>query len=426
MKNYLKGFVWLPVLLVILAALAVFGGAYWYMSQTAAPQFPPYQDQEVPTVPLATIDQGSLVTSSPTPTITGTISGTSNFRVQVGGSQGLSTAHGGVTVSNGHWSATFDWFGPGTYPVSIFDADSDKLLTSATLTIKTQTAAVSVPGMSKYTDTDFGFSFWYPNSWTVTKSADQKTIQIKPSQATPSYYGVSIEKYHSADMSVTAGGGNCPAGNAQNNCPVQKIYFDPTVHTWMISYPEGDYDGVMGTKVAANVSVNTMGGLHIINGLTRFNDTGVIPLSAENFLVVTSFAGSVTADPLVKTIVATDASVATPVSTAEQIKVIQAEKDVYSSANQDVRIDYFRLSDSSASSKGPVLEWSVSNAAFNQCTIFRHKSIITSALDRPEETYNVASTGTIVVPKGYFYRLICSGSHNGENATASADVNWLQ
>jgi len=272
-----KGFIGLGALIaIVLAVIVVGGGAYYVMHQNAASTQPTYPD-------ISTTQQ-----TSPQQTTNTSVQATTNAAV--------------------------------TTP------------TSAPVSTQTQ-SSFAVAGMTKYTDADFGFSFWYPSSWTVTQKSVsnatsygsgtiQKVLQINPSQGTPNYDGFSITEYGSADMSVTAGGGNCPAGNAENNCPVQKIYFDTAAHTWMIAYPQGDYNGVMGTKVAANVSTNTMGGLHLINGLTRFNDTGVIPLSAKNFLVVTSFAGSVTADPLIQTIVATDPAVATPVSVTQQQQIV--------------------------------------------------------------------------------------------------------
>jgi len=83
----------------------------------------------------------------------------------------------------------------------------------------------------------------------------------------------------------------------------------------------------------ADVSFNTMGGLHIFSTLQKEN-ASIIPLSAQHFLIVGEYSGqNPTNDielPLVKTIVATDSSVATPVSVAEQIQTIQAAKDAYS------------------------------------------------------------------------------------------------
>ena len=38
----------------------------------------------------------------------------------------------------------------------------------------TDSKEIKVDGMKKYTDTDFGFSFWYPSSLKVSKSTEKK------------------------------------------------------------------------------------------------------------------------------------------------------------------------------------------------------------------------------------------------------------
>jgi hypothetical protein len=66
-------------------------------------------------------------------------------------------------------------------------------------------------------------------------------------------------------------------------------------------------------------------------GAKRFGTDTIIPLSASHFLVISTddVGGYTNQKYLVNTIVATDPSVATPVSQAEQIKTIQAEKTAY-------------------------------------------------------------------------------------------------
>jgi hypothetical protein len=55
-----------------------------------------------------------------------------------------------------------------------------------------------------------------------------------------------------------------------------------------------------------------------------------VPLTANKFVLVGNGGGSASyINPLVKTIVATNLAVATPVSTAQQIATIQAEQSAY-------------------------------------------------------------------------------------------------
>ena len=118
-------------------------------------------------------------------------------------------------------------------------------------------------------------------------------------------------------------------------------YFDANTHTWMQQFPEG-VGGAPDMQQAAfeqtkiptptDVSSNTMGGLHIFPTRQKEN-ASIIPLSAHNFLTIGEYSGQNPTNnihlPIVKTIVATDASVATPVSLGEQIATIQAEKAAY-------------------------------------------------------------------------------------------------
>jgi len=39
--------------------------------------------------------------------------------------------------------------------------------------VQTSAQSISVPGMSEYTDSNFGFSFWYPSSWSVKTGEDE-------------------------------------------------------------------------------------------------------------------------------------------------------------------------------------------------------------------------------------------------------------
>ncbi len=215
----------------------------------------------------------------------------------------------------------------------------------------TQKTIVSVSGMSKYTDTDFGFSFWYPSGWIVTSTpsnagtADMAGNLLK-GRITVSGAGVviNIDKIHSDERTYNVNPGAC------GYCGPVKYYFDANLHTWMKHYPDGPgaapdatQEQIAQYKIPkpADISQNTMGGLHVFS--TEQKESAVIvPLSARNFLFVkdetyTQQCGGYCASPDVKggatylanTVVATDPSVAVPVSIAEQIKVVEAEKSAY-------------------------------------------------------------------------------------------------
>ncbi len=213
--------------------------------------------------------------------------------------------------------------------------------------VQTQSAApssvnnsgqIAVAGMSQYTDQEFGFSFWYPNWLQVTEAPVMNQNKypggtvLKQLNVTDGHENITIEEFVSPTDSITdsTGVGACPVCNTTN------YYFNPSLHTWMVMYPNGTDSGITpaGVSVAANVSNNTMGGLHMLAGSMRFGANTIIPLSAKDFLIVsvdaTIATGSGDSQALAKTIVATDPSVATPVSQLKQTQTIQAELAAYS------------------------------------------------------------------------------------------------
>ncbi|MCE9541180.1 hypothetical protein K8R03_01320 [Candidatus Kaiserbacteria bacterium] len=202
----------------------------------------------------------------------------------------------------------------------------------------TDIGGISVSGMSKYTDSDFGFSFWYPSGWTVNSPKGEesgiggnledctlkKSLSIHGTQISN---GVSIGEYHCPNLSMTLRGAN---GTNPVGMDV-KYYFDRTAHTWMVSDLSDPPNGSPRTTAPVDVSNNTMGGLHIFAGAARFGADVVIPLSARNFLIVSTNDGGGYVDErlFAKTIVALDPAVATPVSDSEQTATIQAEAAAY-------------------------------------------------------------------------------------------------
>jgi hypothetical protein len=194
-----------------------------------------------------------------------------------------------------------------------------------TTTTPPSSQSVSVAGMQEYTDSNFGFSFWYPDTWTVTTPTNAPfgpklqnvsvVAELGLQPAGQTYPDILIQEAHSTTRTITDTGGAGPIG------PIT-YYFDTTSHLWMTTNSEDN--GQPTTPVAANISNNTMGGLHLFGGTSRFN-TEIIPLSADNFVVIGN-GGDANSDALAKTVLATDPSVATPVSTAEQIQTIETEK----------------------------------------------------------------------------------------------------
>lgn len=211
---------------------------------------------------------------------------------------------------------------------------------------------IPVEGAKQYTDESFGFSFWYPAYFKIVKrDAHAKSTsmfeksKIMNGSGTEILGVVEIPEFvayevHSPSMSILSSVDAGPIGSAYN-----KYFFDTKTHAWMYA-SDGEATGGKNTTTVADVSVNTMGGLHILSGYTRFSHKVIIPLSAQNFLVVYSKCNDATDylcdnktgtnstaldrfNDLVRTITATDPSVATPISAKEQKIFIQAVVDHY-------------------------------------------------------------------------------------------------
>ncbi len=217
---------------------------------------------------------------------------------------------------------------PGLYVVSVVNDGLNTSMNNPTFTVTTSTSSnISVHGMQQYTDTDFGFSFWYPSGWQITEVSNpysnyggpaRKAIKVTNASATKTVVVTEV----TTDRVVVPG---------ITMSALSTMYqFDASRHTWMATKTD-DFQ-------LADTSVNSMGGLHMF-ATGSIVAAYVMPLTAHNFLVFSvtdgnGFAleggdnGSFTA-PLIKTIVATDAMVATPVSAAEQIATIEAEKAAY-------------------------------------------------------------------------------------------------
>lgn len=199
----------------------------------------------------------------------------------------------------------------------------------------TQTQII-IPGMKQYTDSNFGFSFWYPNTWTVQNSATrnnyaggsvQKTLTIAPPGASNGD-AITIDEFYSPTREVTIPRDLC-SPMSDSFVAEHRYYFDTNTHTWMVEVPaytgQSEKDGstysVPASTKAADVSQNTMGGLHMLGAGCSGS---IIPLSAKNFVVFTFYSRNV--GPyyinIAKTITATDPSVATPVSLDKQIQTI--------------------------------------------------------------------------------------------------------
>ena len=201
------------------------------------------------------------------------------------------------------------------------------------LVVSSSSNPTLVPGMQKYTDADFGFSFWYPSTWKVTGEYVENQNEF-PGGKVAGQLNVSdgkniltIKKYASSLRSITdETATNEVCGNTK--CDGVTYYFDVDRHEWMRYYSSSPNN-----PSAPNVTHNTMGGLHMFPGSGPNNPaTTIVPLSAQHFLVV---SGNLSGDgyknqiPLVNTISAADPTVATPWDDVNQTEAVKMEARAY-------------------------------------------------------------------------------------------------
>jgi hypothetical protein len=198
---------------------------------------------------------------------------------------------------------------------------------------------ISVPGMSKYTDSGFGFSFWYPTSWKLTQTPVtdptesgwfqggtivKELVLANPNASDDDPPGVIIQEFSSPTNSITE------LGQTKSASPVgadQSYFFDDRTHAWLYKMRSSPPDGGPPRTSPADLSNNTVGGLHIFDGAARHGANCIVVLSPTKFLVLT------TRDPggdylhryLAKTVVAVGANAAKRTNVQEQTGAIHKE-----------------------------------------------------------------------------------------------------
>ncbi len=185
------------------------------------------------------------------------------------------------------------------------------------------TTTINTYGMVGYTDSDFGFTFWYPSSWQILPTVTRDTasfpggVLVKTLQVGPPG-GVMIYIINSTAHTIT---------DEQNGhaSPITqtKYFYDAASQQWMVAYPEGPNSGASDATTTANISNITMSGLVMLPSGRRF-DTSIIPLSTATFLVVNDGGGS-NAMVLAKTVSLAGATVNPSVLAT----ALQTEADTY-------------------------------------------------------------------------------------------------
>ncbi len=234
---------------------------------------------------------------------------------------------------------------PVTTPTATSTASSTMVTvasTSVTTTVTTpatasKPATATSASLQQYTDGVFGFSFWYPSTWQVSKvSADAKTdgnitegkivatLVVGPKDAA----GNTIPKFTLQEVAGASGGRITDTYGTGSN---QTYFFSASLNTWMTIEQTGSNPGVL---VAANVSNNTMGGLHMLGGIPQPNQNiaaTIVPINTQNYVVVNALS-AFDQNPLAATIMALDPYAAAPASALTQQNTVQVEGKAYASS----------------------------------------------------------------------------------------------
>ena len=202
---------------------------------------------------------------------------------------------------------------------------------------QSQTAVV---GASRYVDSGFGFSFWYPSAWKVTDEpiADPsgngwfrdgkivRTLRVRnpaTSNDKDQPPGVIVQELL-APMGLTE------LGQSKSASPVgidQKYFFDVVTREWIYAQLSEGPDGTPPSTYAARISQRTMGGLPIFPGAARHGAEVIVPLSKSHFLAISTLdvGGDNSHTYLAETIMATHPNFGKRKSVQMQTEAIRQE-----------------------------------------------------------------------------------------------------
>lgn len=176
------------------------------------------------------------------------------------------------------------------------------------------TSTISVPGMSQYINSSFGFSFWYPSSWILTQAttmgSGEKTLTLS---TTPSQEFMSITESNALSghyLFLPDTGGGC----------VEDYYYNSLARVWLQRSEDCDGEGTT-TAPQDPEAPYTMGGLPIFPTYIYY----IVPITTDKFLQI-SFTDR--ALPLVQTIKSLASPLRTPDAEAV-VSQVNAKSDFY-------------------------------------------------------------------------------------------------
>jgi len=213
-------------------------------------------------------------------------------------------------------------------------------LAYASLFAQTNTA---VPGMSQFTETAFGFSFWYPTAWKVMEKPVTdptrdgwfpdarivKELDITNPNADPEDHnndqppGVILEE-------LLAPSGLTELGRSKSPSPVgmdERYFFDKKKQQWMYAQLTEAPNGAPPATYPANFPNKTIGGLPFFYGAVRGGAEMIVALDATRFLAISTmdYGGDYSHTYLAATVADTDPHAGQHASEQRQAQVIRQE-----------------------------------------------------------------------------------------------------
>jgi hypothetical protein len=170
------------------------------------------------------------------------------------------------------------------------------------------TSTPSTYGMTEYVDPTYGFTFWYPSSFTILASSTDDTTSFPG--------GTEVERLNLGPAGgvfisiVTSPQSTITDEPNEHAAPIDqtKYFYDVSSAQWMVAYPQGSPTGGSSATTTADVSKLTIGNLPMLPSAARF-DTTIIPLSTTEFFVIGDGGDTSFTDQLAQTVALSGATI---------------------------------------------------------------------------------------------------------------------
>jgi hypothetical protein len=196
--------------------------------------------------------------------------------------------------------------------------------------------------MSQYTDTNFGFSFWYPTAWKLTDGP-----VADPTDPTgPGWFSDAtiVKELHIRNparlerdqpsgvvlRALLAPAGLTELGQSMSASPVGldvRYFFDNGTHRWMYARLSEAPSGAPPATFPLEIKRRTMGGLPLFGGAVRHGGEVIVPLDESHFLAISTLdvGGDDIHTYLAATLVATNLDSGKRVNSQLQAETIHRE-----------------------------------------------------------------------------------------------------